>query len=93
MKKIIIFVFMGLFLLAAAAPGYADYEGYETKIKDGLGTMITSPRHLIHSVKEEYTAAKFKPFGVLGGLIKGTFYTGKEFSEGLFRVLTFNLGD
>ena len=93
MKKIIVSVFAGMCFLAISVPGYADSLDYETKLKEGFGTMAQSPMSLVDSVKEEYNASKFKPFGVFGGLLKGSFYTLKEFSTGVYQVLTFNVDE
>ena len=93
MKKIIICILLGFCFLATSVPGYADYEPYKMKLKEGFEIMVTSPKPLIDSVKEEYNAAEFKPFGVFGGMIKGSFYALKKFSKGVYRVLTFNVWD
>lgn len=93
MKKIIVCAFVGMCLLFGATLGYAGSDDYKTKIKDGFDIIIKSPKPLIDSVKEEYTSAKFKPFGVVGGFFKGSFYTLKEFTYGVYRVLTFNVDE
>ena len=93
MKKIIVCALVGFCFLISSAPGYADYDDYKTKLKEGFDTMITSPKPLIDSVKEEYNDAEFKPFGVFGGFFKGSFYAIGQFSRGLYHVLTFNVWD
>ena len=85
--------FVGICLLAVAVPGYAEYDDYKTKLKEGFDTIITSPKPLIDAVKEEYNVAEFKPFGVFGGILKGSFYAIGQFSRGVYRVLTFNVWD
>jgi len=94
-------VFVGICFLVVAAPGYADsdyadyaeYGEYKAKLKESFDIIAKSPKPLIDSVKEEYNAAEFKPFGVFGGFLKGSFYTLKEFSRGVYHVLTFNVWD
>jgi hypothetical protein len=94
MKKIIAFVWMGFCLFVMSGLGHASYyEDYKTNIKDGITTMVKSPLPLIDSVKDEYNASKFKPFGIVGGFLKGGLYSLKEFSVGLLRALTFNVGE
>ena len=93
MKKIIVSIFAGFCFLIVAVPGHADADDYKTKLKDGFDIIIKSPLPLIDSVKEEYHSAEFKPFGVFGGLLKGSFYMLKEFSHGVYRVVTFNVWD
>ena len=93
MKKIIVCALVGICLLVVFAPGHANADDYETNLKEGFDIILKSPKPLIDSVKEEYNASKFKPFGIFGGFFKGSFYTLKEFSYGVYRVLTFNVGD
>jgi len=93
MKKIIICALMGLCFLMTSTPGYTNTDDYKTKLKDGFETIITSPKPLIDSVKEEYNAAEFKPFGVFGGVLKGSFYAVGQLTRGVYRVLTFNVWD
>ena len=100
MKKLMVCAFFGICLLVVAAPsGYADgldyddYGDYKTKLKEGFDEIITSPKPLIDSVKEEYDVAEFKPFGVFGGFIKGSFYAVGQLTRGVYRVLTFNVWD
>lgn len=93
MKKIIICALVGLCFLVVSTPGYTNSDDYKTKLKEGFETIITSPKPLIDAVKEEYNAAEFKPFGVVGGFFKGSFYAVGQFSRGVYRVLTFNVWD
>lgn len=93
MKKIIVCALVGICLLVASAPGYAGIDDYGANLKEGFDIILKSPKPLIDSVKEEYNAAEFKPFGVFGGFLKGSFYALKEFSYGVYRVLTFNVGE
>ena len=81
----------GACVFAMAASCFADYSPYKERIKEGIDMMAMSPKPLLDSVKEEYNAAEFKPFGVIGGFLKGLPYSIKELSVGLYRVLTFNV--
>jgi hypothetical protein len=93
MKKMIVCALVTLCLSAVPSLGFASTDDYKTRLKDGFETITTSPKPLIDSVTEEYNSAKFKPFGVFGGLFKGSFYAVKQFARGLYQVMTFNVSD
>ena len=92
MKKILTMLCVLFLMFSLTVPGFAYYEEYKQNIKDGIGTIAKSPQPMIESLKEEYDKSGFKPFGFLGGFLKGSFYMGKEMGLGIFRILTFNLG-
>jgi hypothetical protein len=85
MKKLIavavVFAMVGMF----SAPAYAGVD----KLKTGLTDIIKSPLEIVDNTKAEYNSSTFKPFGVLGGLLKGTFYMGKKIVGGVVDVATF----
>jgi len=93
MKKLITCAFVGFCLFAVSLPVYGSTDDYKTNLKEGFDIILNSPKPMIDSIKEEYNAAEFKPFGVFGGFFKGSFYTLKEFTYGTYRVLTFNVED
>ena len=86
MKKIVSVFVIVMMMCAVTTPVFADAG---TKFTDGLKQFATSPMNLVDDVKEEYEAAEFKPIGVLGGMFKGLFNTGKDAVGGLFNALTF----
>ena len=53
----------------------------------------SAEKSLMDYVKEEYDVAEFKPFGVFGGILKGSFYELKDLSHETYRFLTFNITD
>ena len=61
------------------AHGYKELQSAGTKI-------IKSPVHVPEDLKEEYKKSKFKPFGIIGGGLKGLFYMGKDVVSGLVDV-------
>ena len=79
-------------MLSLTAPAQAYYEEYKQNIKDGIGAIVKSPQPMAESLKEEFNKAEFKPFGIIGGFLKGGYYMGKEIGTGVLRILTFNLG-
>ena len=93
MKKVTTILCAGLLSAVFATSGLAHYEDYKNNIKEGLVTMVKSPKPVYDSIKEETTAAKFKPFGVVGGMLKGTYLVIKELATGLGRILTFNFDE
>ena len=86
MKKIIAVITVVLFVFAMAAPVFADAT---SKFTDGIKQFATSPMNIVDDVKEEYEAAEFKPFGVLGGLFKGIFDTAIDAGGGIINTFTF----
>lgn len=87
MKKLIAVVCMMALVGVFAVPAFAD-AGVE-KLKGGFEQIIKSPVQISDSVQEEYESAEFKPFGVLGGTLKGLFLTAKELVSGTVDVVTF----
>ncbi len=59
------------------------------KLKKGFTDIIKSPLEIVDHTKAEAKEAKFVPFGVIGGLLKGTFYMGKKVVGGVIDVVTF----
>ena len=86
MKKILSLLAVVVISLAFTVSSYA--AGAD-KLKGGFEKLVKSPLQLKDDVIHEYDAAKFKPFGIAGGLIKGAFDTGKEAVGGLVDILTF----
>ena len=86
MKKVLSFCFALMIFVMFASSGYA--AGTD-KLKEGADRLFKSPIQLKESLISEYNAAKFKPFGVVGGAIKGLFNTGKEAVIGLLEIVTF----
>ena len=73
-------------VLVFSTPVFADPM---TKLKTGLTDIVKSPLEVVDHTKAEYNAATFKPFGFMGGLIKGAFYMGKKIVGGVVDVVTF----
>lgn len=72
-------------VLVFSTPVSADMA----KLKSGLTDIVKSPMQVVDHTKAEYNAATFKPFGLVGGLIKGTFHMGKQIVTGAVDVVTF----
>jgi len=87
MRRLFSIVLIVMFVVAFAAPVFAEFS--TDKLTEGFKKAVTSPSHVYESVQEEYEATDFKPFGVLGGFVKGTCLMGVDMITGMFDVLTF----
>ena len=74
MKKLIAVAVVFVVVAVFSAPVYAGVD----KIKSGLTDIVKSPMEIVDHTKAEYNSATFKPFGVVGGLLKGTFDKNKK---------------
>lgn len=86
--KRILSILTSVAVLALATPSFAYPKPVE-KLKGGLTTVITSPLEIKDNVEAEYTKAKFMPFGLVGGMLKGGFYMAKDMVTGAIDVVTF----
>ena len=91
MKKILSLLIVVIVSVTFVSSSYAAV-GWE-KVKGGAKRLAKSPLQLKENVVTEYGAAKFKPFGIIGGAFKGLFYTGKEAVTGLVEIITFPVDD
>ena len=86
MKKMIALTMVFAVVLVLSTAVSADPVG---KLKSGLTDIVKSPMEVVDHTKAEYKASTFKPFGLMGGLLKGTFYMGKKIVGGVVDVVTF----
>ena len=87
MKKVIALIVAVVFVFGMTAPIFALPEPVQ-KVKDGVVDIVSSPLEITNHIKAEYDAATFKPFGVMGGLLKGMFYTLHKAGSGVFKIVT-----
>lgn len=66
-------------------PCFADPSA---KIQSGIKDVIMSPLQISDNVQAEAKNAKFLPFGLAGGFLKGIYYMGKQIVTGTLDVLT-----
>lgn len=83
--KRLISVFMAVTVLALSVPCFADPVG---KFQGGVRDVMMSPLQVSDNVKTETTDAKFLPFALVGGLLKGTFYMAKQIVTGSYAIVT-----
>ena len=90
MKKIAMVMLMLFFLLIGTTVVYALPESIN-KLKGGVEQVIKSPLEVPHYTMDEYKSANFKPFGLLGGMIKGAAHMVKKGVSGALDIATFPL--
>lgn len=89
LKLFLILAVMTIYALPVRADGWD--QASQEKIRTGIDSIIKSPLEIPTSLAEETKAAKFKPFGVVGGLIKGISFFVKDIGVGVVKVLTFDI--
>ena len=78
-------VFFALAVVALSVPCFADTG---TKFQNGIKDVLMSPLQVSDNVKTETTNAKFLPFALVGGILKGSFYMAKQIVHGTLVVVT-----
>ena len=88
MKRTVALALVFAFVLTYTAPVFAEVSKPIDKAYHGLEKIVKAPMHLVNDPMDEYKAATFKPFGLLGGIMKGTAYTVIDGVYGVFEVVT-----
>jgi len=83
--KRLVSILIALAVVGLSIPGFA---GTVDKFKGGLKTVMMSPLNVSDNVKTETTNAKFMPFGLVGGLLKGGVYMAKDIVTGSLDMVT-----
>jgi hypothetical protein len=84
MKRMISFL-IAIAMVALSMPAYADTM---QKFQGGIKDVMMSPLQVSDNVKTETTNAKFLPFALVGGILKGSFYMAKQIVTGTLDVVT-----
>ena len=84
MKRMVSFL-IALAVVVLSVPCFADTMH---KFQGGVKDIVTSPLQVSDNVKAETTNAKFLPFALVGGILKGTFYMAKQIVTGTLDVVT-----
>ena len=58
------------------------------RVTGGLKDIAMSPLKVSDNVQTEAKAAKFMPFGIVGGATKGVFYMGKQILDGTYTIVS-----
>jgi hypothetical protein len=78
-------ILIALAVVAFCVPCFADTA---SKFHKGVREVMMSPLQVSQNVKEETTFAKFLPFALVGGFLKGVFYMAKHIVTGTLDVVT-----
>jgi len=83
--KYFVTILLTFFMFTFSAVSFADPG---QKFQSGIKDVLTSPFQVTENVKQETTNAKFLPFALVGGLLKGSFYMAKKIVTGTLMVVT-----
>ena len=84
MKRVIALFTVGA-LIGLSSFSYADAGA---KFQAGVKDVIMAPLQLSDNVRSETTGAKFLPFALVGGVLKGSFYMAKKIVTGTLDAVT-----
>ena len=87
MKKAFIVFAAVLFVVSFTVPLYALPHPIE-KLYDGGKTVLKSPLQVVDHTTKEVQSAQFKPFGLIGGFLKGTAYMVHDIVSGVYTMVT-----
>jgi len=73
-----------LAMVSLSLPSFADMA----KFRGGLKDVVLSPLVISNNMKAESANAKFLPFGLVGGFLKGSFYMVKQILTGTYVIVT-----
>ena len=88
MKRLFASAVVFAFVLMISAPVFALPEQVE-KFKGGLVTVIKSPLEIKDNTIKELKDSHYNPFGLVGGVLKGSAYMVKKSIEGVRDMATF----
>ncbi len=80
MKRILSILLVGLLVLSSTMV-------FACPVFKGGEKILKSPLNIVQSVREETPKAKFAPFGLVGGFLKGVAYMGKDLVSGLYDIV------
>ena len=78
-------ILIALAVIGLSVPCFADPSA---KIQGGIKDVIMSPLQVSDNVQAEAKNAKFLPFALAGGFLKGVFYMAKQIVTGTLTVVT-----
>ena len=87
MKWMIFTTIFAIFVLTKLS--YADTT---QKFQGGIRDVVMAPLQISDNMRCESANAKFLPFALAGGFLKGSFYMAKQIVTGTVKVLTSPLG-
>ena len=90
MKRAIASAMVFAFLFSAATPLFALPESIH-KLKGGMKDVLTAPLEVPKSTVDEVKASHYKPFGFIGGVMKGSAHMLTKAASGVADIITFPL--
>ncbi len=78
-------ILIALAVISLSMPCFADTA---SKFQGGVKDVILAPLQISDNVKTETTNARFLPFALAGGFLKGAFYMAKQIVTGTLDVVT-----
>ena len=91
MKRLIALAMIFAFVVCFTTPVLALPEPVTT-LKDNLVDIVKAPLEIPNHAKTEMDAATFKPFGLMGGILKGTVYSVKKLVTGVVNIIAIPVG-
>lgn len=85
MKRTVSILTALVVFVALSVPCFANTSD---RFQGGLKRVVTSPFQVSDNVRTEGSNAKFLPFGLTGGFLKGCFYMVKEIVGGTMDIVT-----
>ncbi|MBF0503528.1 MAG: hypothetical protein HQL14_00355 [Candidatus Omnitrophica bacterium] len=82
-RRVLFFIFFAM--VVCPLPSLADTAG---KFQGGFKDLMMAPLQVGKNVKTETANAKFLPFALAGGFLKGTFYMAKQMVTGTLNMVT-----
>ena len=83
--KLITSTFAVLLTVISSISCFADTA---SKFQGGIKDVMLAPLQVSDNVKAETANAKFLPFALVGGILKGSFYMSKQIVTGTLNVVT-----
>jgi len=83
--KRMVSILIALAVVGLSVPSFADPVA---KFNGGLKDVVMSPLQVSDNVKAETENAKFLPFALAGGILKGGFYMAKQIVTGTYAMIT-----
>ena len=78
MKRLTV-ILLAMLVMAWSVPSYANTS---ERFRGGFKRVVTAPFQVSDNMRTEGANAKFLPFGLTGGFLKGCFYMIKELISG-----------
>ncbi len=89
MKRALATAMVFAFVLSLSTPVVFALPAPILKLKTGFMDVLTSPLEIKNSAVDEVKASHYNPLGLVGGILKGSFYMVKKSVLGVKEIVTF----